>query len=120
MFRRVAQLLFVCLFAQVLGACAAASTTDSPPDGHRVNEAAIAAELHREFPDLPQNAAFTVQVQTIADLCTSAAVDFRINARSVGSADARTQLRRQIRAGCPWRSSELDKLFAEQAKGTNP
>ncbi len=109
---RIVSLLFVGLAAQVLGAC---GPTDDPPAApHRVDEKAIAAELSRELPGLKDNAAFEIQVRDIVTLCKSSAEDFRINARTSGSADGRLRLRRQIRAGCPWRLPEVDKLLAEQ------
>jgi len=100
----------------VLG-CAPTSTPSSM--GRRVDIEAIARELSREVPGLEDNAAFRAQVNDIADLCRSSAEDFRINARSIATPDLQRDLRRQIDAGCPWRSAEVARLLRTQGQPGN-
>jgi hypothetical protein len=68
---------------------------------------------------LQDNAAFRAQVNDIADLCRSSAEDFRISARSIATPDLQRDLRRQIDAGCPWRSDEIARLLRTQGQPGN-
>lgn len=112
MLRRPTSVLCAALLAAGAGGCSWRRT--HPPDAHRVDEAAITRELNREVPGSAGNPALRVQVLDVADLCRSSAGDFKFHARSVATADLQRQLRRQIRAGCPWRSAEVDDLLARQ------